>query len=134
MKYKISSIVTAAGFALVAPLLTFATSTNTGGVFTADSGIFGSIIKFLQGIITAAFPIITGILVILFGFQVFKYLTDKNETEKAIHKSNLLKAIMAIFLWFVLTGLIRVLATTLGIQVGGNVVSEEVVSFDDLTP
>lgn len=128
MKRKISSIVTAAGFALVAPLLTFAQ--NTGGVFDAQSGIFGSIITFLQGIIKASFPIITGILVILFGYQVFKYLTDKDETEKAIHKSNLLKAIMAIFLWFVLTGLIRVLASSLGVQVGGGIVRDEVVHID----
>ena len=128
MKSKISSIVTGAGLALAIPFLTFATT--PGGVNSGffQGTVFNSIITFLQTIIAASFPIITGILIILFGWQVFKYLTDKAETEKAIHKSNLLKALAAIFLWIVLTGLIRVLASSFGVQVGGNVTHQDVTS------
>lgn len=131
MKSKISSMVTGAGLALATPFLTFATTTTgNSGVFNANSGIFGSIITFLQDILSASFPIITGILIVLFGWQVFKYLTDKDQTEKAIHKSNLLKALAAIFLWFVLTGLIKVLANTLNVDVGNDVSSQDITTVD----
>lgn len=123
-------MVTGAGLALATPFLTFATTTTGQNTGIFQGQFFVSIITFLQTILKAAFPIITGVLIVLFGWQVFKYLTDKEETEKAIHKSNLLKALAAIFLWFVLTGLIRVLANSLNVEVGNDIAQRDIVQVD----
>lgn len=127
MKSKISSIVSGAGLALAMPFLTFASGNNSGYF---GGTVFISIITFLQTVLRAAFPIITGVLIVLFGWQVVKYLTDKEETAKAIHKSNLLKALAAVFLWFVLTGLIRVLANSFGVDVGNKIGQQDITTVD----
>lgn len=122
MKSKISSAVSAAGFALLAPIVTvFAQTPSTlNGGFTTG-GFFDNALAFVQRIMKGLFPTISALLILLFGYQVVKYLTDKSETEKAIHKSNLLKAIIAIALWFTLFGIIGLLANAVGVEVGKDV-------------
>jgi hypothetical protein len=123
MKSKISKIASAAGFALLAPVLAFAT-TNSGAF--ATGGVFDNFIAFLKRILTAAFPLITALLVVLFGYQVILFLTDKEVEKKEIHKGALIKSLIAIFLWFTIFGLITVLAKTIGVRVGDTVTTQNI--------
>ncbi|HQV64729.1 MAG TPA: hypothetical protein PKZ56_00640 [Candidatus Paceibacterota bacterium] len=124
MKSKISKIVSAAGFALLTPVVTVFANTNSGAF--ASGGVFDNFIAFLKRILTSAFPIITALLIVLFGYQVILFLTDKEVEKKEIHKGALIKSLIAIFLWFTIFGLITVLAKTVGVKVGDTVTSQNI--------
>ncbi len=118
---KITKVSSAVGFAMLMPFMALAQNTgNVSGVF------FENIVKFIGRMMTLLFPIITGALIILFGYQVIRFLTDKDIESKAVHKGALIKALIAIFLWFTLFGLINLIARAVGVEVGSDVGASEV--------
>lgn len=120
MKSKVSKIASVSMLALlVTPL--FAHAQFSGAWFTA-------IINFVESTLTALFPIVTAILILTFGWLVFKFLTDKDVETKEMHKSSLIKALVALFLWFTLFGLISTIADSIGVGVGGGPTTDEIPS------
>jgi len=91
---------------------------------------FYDILGFVQTVLKAMFPLVTAVLILLFGWQVFKYLTGKDIEEKHVHKSNLIKALIAIFLWFTLFGLITTVADSIGVGVGNDVGQQQITTVD----
>ncbi len=127
MKSKISSAISAAGFALLTPVVTvFAQGTPTQGGFT-NNNVFENMLAFISRIMKTLFPMVTALLILTFGYLVFKFLTDKDLAEKDLHKGALVKAVFAIFLWFTLFGIIGLLAKTVGVEEGRD------VSVNDIT-
>ncbi len=119
MKSKISSAVQSAGFALLAPVLTFAQGVPTGAFGT--NNVFENGLVFISRIMKTLFPMITALLILTFGYLVFKFLTDEQLEDKEIHKGALVKAVFAIFLWFTLFGIIGLMARTVGVEEGRDV-------------
>jgi hypothetical protein len=126
MKSKISSAVTAAGFALLAPVLTFAQGVPTGAFGT--NNVFENGLVFISRIMKTLFPMITALLILTFGYLVFKFLTDEKLEDKEIHKGALVKAVFAIFLWFTLFGIIGLMARTVGVEEGRDVSSNDITT------
>ncbi len=120
MKSKISSAVTAAGFALLAPILTFAQDVPTTGGFSSNN-VFENALVFISRIMKTLFPMITALLILTFGYLVFQFLRDEKLEDKEIHKGALVKAVFAIFLWFTLFGIIGLMARTVGVEEGRDV-------------
>ena len=83
---------------------------------------FINIFDFFERIIGFAFPFISALLIILFGYQLIRFLsssTDVEDHEK--FRKRMINAFIAVFLWFVLFGLITTIAGTFNIGVGTDV-------------
>jgi hypothetical protein len=129
MKSKISSAITVAGFALLAPIVSFAQGAS-GGIINTNTGTFSgqfflNIIATVRKIISLLFPLVSAVLVLAFGYLVFKFVTSDKLEEKSIYKNDLIKAILAIFLWFTFFGLINILAGAVGVGVGDDVTNDD---------
>lgn len=118
MKSKVSKIASISMLALAAPLFVYAQN-FTGSWFT-------QILSFVETVLSKLFPIVTAILILTFGWLVFKFLTDKDVETKEMHKSSLIKALVALFLWFTLFGLISTIASSIGVGVGGGPSRQEI--------
>ncbi len=119
MKSKISKIIPFAGAALVlVPMLAFA---QNNGSFTGN--FFFSILDFIRRVMSALFPIVSGVLILLFGYELVMFFIKKQSDPKAAEgfKSNMIKAIIALFLWFTVFGIIQTLASSLGLGIGDKV-------------
>jgi hypothetical protein len=125
MKSKISSAITASGFALLTPVITVFAQRATTTAF-ASGGFFDSVIDFIERMMTGLFPLISAGLILTFGYLVFMFLKSPDLEKKDQYKGMLIKAIIAIFLWFTLFGLIKVLASVVGVDVGENVGADEI--------
>ncbi len=126
MKSRLEKYIVMTGILSVAmPLLTFA---QTTGSFAYSGSIFERIIKLVKNIIAALFPVVTGVLVLWFGWEVLSYIREEGEL-KGLHKSRLLKALLAIFIWFVFFGIIEVLSNTFGLDRGGQVQTTDIIEF-----
>lgn len=120
MKSKISTITSGIGFALFAPLISvFAKST---GQFSDNSFIFNAF-GFVQKIIGLLFPIVSAVLILLFGYQLIMFLWGSKD-DIADHdkfRKGMINAFIAVLLWFILFGLINVVANAIGVNVGETV-------------
>lgn len=122
MKSKVSKVASVGMLAVL--LAPFAAHAAFSGQF------FYEILGFVQAVLKAMFPLVTAVLILLFGWQVVKYLTGKDIEEKQVHKSNLIKALIAIFLWFTLFGLITTVADSIGVGVGNDVGQQQITTVD----
>ena len=128
MKLKITS---SAIFAtLLTPLLTFAQNVPTNNPTGGFGSFFLNIITFIKTVLTSAFPIVTAILVLAFGWTVFKFLTDQAPEDKAKDKSRLISALFALFLWFAAFGIITLVANSIGAGVGGQAGQQQIFHVD----
>jgi hypothetical protein len=87
-------------------------------VASAASAIV-NFVTFIETLMSAAFPILTGLGIVVFGYNVMKYLTSKNLSDQNLYKAGIWNSLIALFIIFVLFGLIRVVANSLGIPVLG---------------
>ncbi len=120
MKSKISKIApfVAVAFALV-PMLAFAQNT---GNFTG--AFFFNLLDFVRRVMAALFPIVSGALILLFGYDLIMYFVKRNQGDgKASDdfKTKMWYAFIALFLWFTIFGLVQVLAGAFNIGVGDDV-------------
>lgn len=125
MKSKISSYFFLGALTLVLPAVAFA-----GGEFTGT--FFFNITDFLARAIRTLFPLVTGALILLFGYQLVMFLVSKKDDieDAAKFKKRMINSIIAIFLWFVLFGLITVVADAIGLNVGDDVTKDETTGVD----
>ena len=77
MKSKVSKIASVGMLAVL--LAPFAAHAAFSGQFFYD------ILGFVQTVLKAMFPLVTAVLILLFGWQVFKYLTGKDIEERQVH-------------------------------------------------
>ncbi len=127
MKSKISSALSVAGFALLAPIVTVFAQTE-GGFGT--NNVFENGLEFVSRIMKTLFPIVTAGLILTFGYLVFKFLKDDKLEEKEWAKSALIKALFALFLWFTLFGIINLIARTVGVGVGEDVTGQDITTVE----
>jgi hypothetical protein len=73
------------------------------------------IVGFADVIIKAIFPILTALGILAFGYNIGKYLTSKDIVDQNVYKAGILNSLFALFIMFVIVGLITVLANSLGI-------------------
>ncbi len=125
MKSKISKFISAVGFAILAPLVpVFATTTGNSGTF-GSNGVFDSFFGFLKRIMGYLFPVVTAVLILLFGYQLIMFLVgskDDVENHEKFRK-RMINSFIAVLLWFILFGLITVVANAIGVNVGDTVQS-----------
>ena len=125
MKSKISTMLSALGFALITPLFAHAQT------FT----FFDNILGFIQRTIKSVFPLVTAVLIILFGYRLIKFLYDGKDdpADHEKYKKQLIYSFISVFLWFVLFGLVTTIAGSLGLGVGNDVTGQDITQVD-LTP
>jgi hypothetical protein len=129
MKSKISSFALKALpvlllVAILAPLAAYGQAT------TVNTTYFDSVFDWLRSILSSLFPIVTGVLVVLFGWNVIKFLRSQDAEKKAGLRDSLMKSLIALFIWFVLFGLIQLAAKIIGVDTGGTVTSEDTIGVN----
>ena len=77
------------------------------------------IVGFADTVIKAIFPILTALGILAFGYNIAKYLTSKDIVDQNVYKAGILNSLFALFIMFVIVGLITVLANSLGIPALG---------------
>jgi hypothetical protein len=126
MKSKISKIIFGTGTLLALPMLVSAQVP----IQTGFGGFVFQIIGFITRVIELVFPIVTGILVLLFAYQVIEFLRSKEDIEKHEKlKARLGNAFIALFIWFTLFGLINVLGNAFGLNPGRSTVQPPTVDI-----
>lgn len=125
MKSKISTTFSALGFALLVPFLAHAQE------FT----FFKRIVEFIQYLLRTAFPLISALLIILFGYQLIMFLVGSKEDVESHEKfrKRMINSFIAVFLWFILVGLINAVAKSLDVRVGEDINKDD-ISVVDLSP
>ncbi len=128
MKSKISRLSLLAGSLFALPLVTMAQSLEDN---TTVGGSFFKLIEFVAEILGRIFPLITIVLVIAFAVQIFLFMKSKEDLEKAEPaKKRLMNAFIALFVWFVLFGLISLLAKTFGLRTDGTLTTQTIPKID----
>ena len=80
------------------------------------------LVGFIETVISAMFPIFMAVGILVFGYNIFKYLTSKNQADQNVFKSGIINSLVALFVLFVFFGVIKLLAGSLGItQLGGGI-------------
>lgn len=133
MKSKISKFISAVGFAVLAPVMSVMAQVpgNPGnsGAF-GSNGIFDNFFTFLKRIMGYLFPVVTAALILLFGYQLIMFLVgskDDVENHQKFRK-RMINSFIAVLLWFILFGLINVVANAIGVNVGDTVQSSQIPS------
>lgn len=81
----------------------------------AAPNVLVSFVSFLQRIITALFPIMTAAGFLAVGYNLIKFLSSKTSTDQSIYKTGIINSFVGLLVIFILFGLIKILAGTLGI-------------------
>lgn len=131
MKSKLEKFIVSSGvLALSLPFVTFAqTGTSGTGNFSYTGSVFQKVIKLVQDIIGAVFPIITALLVLYFAYEIFKFMKEEG-AEKAIYKGRVMQALLALFVWFTFFGIIQVIARSAGLGIGDDVKKQDTTIVD----
>jgi hypothetical protein len=107
IRYNHIAFIAAFGI-LFSPIVTFAAGTTLTNLVTL-----------IETTLKSLFPIMTALGILVFGYNVEKYLTSKNLEDQNIYKSGLLNSIFALFIFFTIMGLISILARSMGIPLLG---------------
>lgn len=86
-----------------------------GLVHAQDTSVLVDIVSFIETILSALFPIMAAMGILMFGYNIGKYLTSKDIIDQNIYKSGILNSLLALFIMFTVFGLIKVVASSLGI-------------------
>lgn len=131
MKSKIEKLIISSGvLAIATPFMAFATGTQGTGNFTYSNSVFAKIIQLVKDIITAIMPVITAGLVIYFAWEVFQFMKGEGQ-DKGIHKSRMINALIALFIWFVFFGIIQVVANSFGLGIGDKINKDSDITVVD---
>lgn len=105
------------GASLLLPVVTFAQNNTT---VANNQTQIGDIFGWIANIITKLFPIMVGIAVLVFFFEIIMFILNKDNKDKQDgFKKGILMSLLAIFVMLAFFGIIKVIANTLGI--GGTV-------------
>ena len=75
---------------------------------------FGDIVGELVGVINTAIPVVGGLILLAFGWGVFKYIfSSADSTEKGQAKEVIVWGLVALFVAFSIWGLVAVLQNTI---------------------
>lgn len=130
MKSKIEQLIVSSGaLAIATPFMAFAQTSGTGN-FTYTGSVFAKIITLVKDIITAIMPVITAALVIYFAWEVFQFMKGEGQ-DKGIHKSRMINALIALFIWFVFFGIIQVVANSFGLGIGDKINKDSDITVVD---
>jgi hypothetical protein len=89
-----------------------------GVIFAAGTAIT-NLVALIETILKALFPIMTALGILVFGYNVIKYLTSKTLSDQNFYKSGLLNSLFALFIFFTIIGLVSILARSIGIPALG---------------
>lgn len=122
MKSKISTTLSALSLALIAPLFAHAQT----------FAFFNSIISFIQTVVKSVFPLVTAVLIILFGYRLIMFLYQGKDSpeDHEKFKKQLIYSFVAVFMWFVLFGLVTTIASSLGLGVGNDVTKNDITTVE----
>ncbi len=101
MKRKIFAGIVA-GFV---PVIAFAQTTTGGGVF--------GLIRLAQALTNQILPVLIGVAVVWFIWEVFQYTISGNEDKKKKAKDGMVWGIVGIFVMVAVWGLVGILVSTL---------------------
>lgn len=96
-------------------LLTAAVLIVPAFAFAQEPSTVIKLVSLVETIISTLFPIVTAVAILVFGYNIGKYMTSKTQADQNVYKSGIVNSLIALFIVFVLFGLIRVLANSLGI-------------------
>jgi hypothetical protein len=86
--------------------------------FAAPTGLT-NFVSLLERLVTALFPIIVAGGFLAVGYNLIKYLSSKTSTDQDVYKAGILNSIFGLFIIFIVIGLIKILANSLGISALG---------------
>lgn len=128
MKLNISKFISVVGFAVLTPFVSVFAQ-NSGAFSTG--GFFDNAFGFIRRIMGYLFPMVTAALILLFGYQLIMFLVgskDDVENHEKFQK-RMINSFIAVLLWFILFGLITVVANAIGVNVGDNVTTQQTTRF-----
>ncbi len=99
------------------PLSAFAVDATT-----TDMTQLKSILSVVGGVFNFAIPILITLGVIYFIWAVTRYVTIRDEEERAKSKGHIIYGLIGLFVAVSIWGIIQLLNTTLGINAGGTTV------------
>lgn len=120
MKSKISKFVSVLGFALLVPVMqAFASDPTLFG----NDGFFDKFFAFIQRMFGYLFPIVSAALILLFGYQLIMFLWGSKEDVEDHEKfrKRMINSFIAVLMWFILFGLVNIVANAIGVKVGDTV-------------
>lgn len=123
MKSKISKFVSAVGFAALLPVMqAFASQT-----LFDDTGFFDKFFAFVQRMFGYLFPIVSAALILLFGYQLIMFLWGSKEDVEDHEKfrKRMINSFIAVLMWFILFGLVNIVANAIGVDVGKSVQGDD---------
>lgn len=75
---------------------------------------FGDIVNQLVGVINTAIPVVGGLILLAFGWGIFKYIfSNADSAEKGAGKEIIVWGLVALFVAFSIWGLVSVLKDTI---------------------
>ncbi len=98
-----TKILALAGFLLLVPF----------GAFAATPLV--NFVALVESVISALFPIIVAAGILVFGYNIFNYMSSKDLADQNLYKGGIINSLGALFIIFVFFGIIKVLARSLGI-------------------
>ncbi len=101
-----------AGVLMVIPLAT-----------SAASNTIISLVDFLEKFFSAIFPIVIAFAVLVFGYNIFKYMSSQDLADKNIYKGGIVQSLFAMLILFIFYGIIKVVAESLGIGPDSNLIN-----------
>ncbi len=95
--------------------LLFATVLMVPQVTHAQSTAITNLVSMVQNIITALFPILVAAGILMFGYNITKFLLSQDQKDQNLYKKGIWNSLIALFIVFVFVGIITTLANSLGI-------------------
>lgn len=80
-----------------------------------------SFVAFLERMINALFPLMIAAAILAVGWNLVRYLSSKTSTDQDVYKAGILNSILGLFVIFITVGLIRVLAKSIGVDLGSTI-------------
>jgi uncharacterized membrane protein len=88
-----------------------------GGIQTS---YIDSIIRYAKDLLATALPFIIALAVVWFVWNIFRYVVAGGDDAKEAAKTHILWGIIGLFVMVSVWGIVNVVASTLGINSGGN--------------
>lgn len=91
---------------------------------------FYEIFNIVYRIVRMIFPLVTLVLIVLFGWKIIQYFNSKSLEEKHTHRSGVIKVLITSLIWFILFGFINLIGNSFGVGIGDDVVSSQITAVD----
>lgn len=103
-----------------------------GSVAFAAGNTLQSLITDVQDVITSLFPILVGIAVLFFFYEIIMLITKGKDDpkKKADAITGIIYSLVAIFIMLTFFGLVKILASTVGVDTGDSVTSQDIPTVE----